>query len=851
MLIKQSLNPFQQKVFWTAIIVVATLVVFFPTLFNELTNWDDHAYINENPHIKALSLENIRWIFSNPFMGNYHPLTMISMAIDYKINELNPFVFHFTNLLLHTGNAVLVFFVIFALTGRLNVSVIAGLLFGVHTLHVESVSWVSERKDVLYALFYLAALFSYIRFGKKRERKWYWLSICLFVLSLLSKGQAVSLAVTLFLIDYFQGKKLFDQKSLVNKIPYFILAILFGFIAIKAQQGVSATEMVQTDGLQRIFFASYGFLMYIMKLILPVNLSAYYPYPNFAQGASLPVIYYLAPVAVLVFIVVLYFSFKRSKSVFFALSFFLVNIFLVLQLLPVGRAIMADRYAYVPSIGYCFIFGWFIGSTNILKNHRIGYAIATGYMILLGFLTFERTKDWKNSLVLWTDVISKGRSVPIAWYNRGNVHYGVSDYKKAIADYNECLKEDPRYLRAYINRGQAKTKLLDYKGAVSDYDELLGIDSGYVNAYINRAMSKRILRDLNASLHDYNVAIRLKPGQVELYASRGVVKFELKDVAGALADYDKAISLDPANPTGYSERAIIKKNSNDLAGALADYDIAIGLQPTNSDLYNNRGNLKYQRGDMENALKDYSEAIRCNPKEPLGFQNRGAAFYSQKKYSEALADYSAAISLNPKGADLYYTRALIEKELNDIAGARKDYLKAVELNPGYAMTDLKTSLGMASLQGVKLTFDQCFSMGQNFENQGKLTDAMSQYRKAVELKPDYAEGWHSLGTVYGKTGRYGEAINCFNNSMRYKKNYVEAMSDRGIAKAGMGRTNEALEDLAAAIRMNPEFAMAYFNRALVYLNTGKKELACIDLQKAAKLGNMDANVLYQKQCQGR
>ncbi len=207
--------------------------------------------------------------------------------------------------------------------------------------------------------------------------------------------------------------------------------------------------------------------------------------------------------------------------------------------------------------------------------------------------------------------------------------------------------------------------------------------------------------------------------------------------------------------------------------------------------------------------------------------------------------------MNSTGAELYYTRALIEKELNDIAGARKDYLKAVELNPGYAMTDLKTLLGMASLQGAKLTYEQCFSMGQNFENQGKLTDALSQYRKAVELKPDYAEGWHSLGTVYGKTGRFGEAINCFNNSMRYKPNYVEAMSDRGIAKAGMGHTDEALKDLAAAIRMNPEFAMAYFNRALVYLNTGKKELACIDLQKAAKLGNTDANTLFQKQCKGR
>ena len=290
MLEKRPANLIQSKVFWSAVIVVVTLIVFFPTLLNNLTNWDDRVYVNENPYIKAFSWENMKWIFSNSFMGNYHPLTMISLAIDYHINKFNPFTFHFTNLLLHTCNAVLVFLVIFALTGKMNLSVIAGLLFGVHTLHVESVSWVSERKDVLYAFFYLIALFYYIKFSKKKERKWYWLSLGFFMLSLLSKGQAVSLAVTLFLIDYFQGKKLFDQKGLVDKIPYFILAVIFGFIAIKAQQGVAATEMVHTEGQQRVFFSSYGFLMYLCKLVLPVFLSGYYPYPNLAQGADLPLI---------------------------------------------------------------------------------------------------------------------------------------------------------------------------------------------------------------------------------------------------------------------------------------------------------------------------------------------------------------------------------------------------------------------------------------------------------------------------------------------------------------------------------------------------------------------------------
>ncbi len=847
---KESVTLFQSKLFWSVLIAVVTIIVFFPTLFNSLTNWDDRVYVNENTYITVFSWDNIKWIFSNSYMGNYHPLTMLSLALDYQISQVNPFTFHLTNLLLHSGNAVLVFLVFFALTKRLNLSIIVGLLFGVHTLHVESVSWVSERKDVLYAFFYLLSLYFYVQFNNTKESKSYWLSLVFFMLSLLSKGQAVSLAITLFLIDYFQNKKLLDQKKLIEKIPYFILALIFGIVAIQAQQGVSATEMVNTEGQQRIFFSSYGFLLYLGKLILPIYLSAYYPYPNLAAGVDLPIQYYLAPVFVIAFFVLLFISYKRSKPVFFGLSFFLVNIFLLLQLLPVGGAIMADRYAYIPSVGYCFLFGFLILKKEYIPKINISYAIVAAYLLVLGVMTFSRTMVWKNNFTLWTDVVKKNSEVPLAWYNLGNAHSDTLNYKEAISNYDQSIRVSPLYYSAYINRANAKTKLNDHVGAIEDLNFVISHDSSLVNAYINRALARRNLQDYKGSLEDYKIAIRMKPTQPELYMSRGNVLFDLKDNEGALKDFAKALEINPKMVDAYANLAFVKKAMGNLAGAISDYDKAIELNPNNSEYYNNRGNLKFQMGRNEEALADYGRGMKANPKEYLSYKNRGAIFFILKDYPSALNDYSEAIKLNPAVADLWFTRSLIKKEMGDMSGAAADYKKTVELDANFGNEMYSSKLGLKPIQTIP-PYEQMNKEALNLDNQGMYQDAINMYKKALVLKPDYAEAWYNLGNTYGKTGKFPDAIASFNSAIASKKNFSEAYAGRGIANASQGKIQDALKDMSAAIKLKPDYAMVYLNRALIYLNNGKKELACVDLQKAVQLGYKEAYEIYQKECQGK
>ena len=467
------------KKFLLIAILLLTIVVYSPSFTAEFTNWDDGAYVVENQLIKNLSVENIKTIFSEYFISNYHPLSLLSLSIDYQIGGKTPFVYHFVNILLHLINIVLVFLMIFfilealGISRKIEIALITSALFAVHTLHVESVSWISERKDLLYSLFFLASIIFYIKFVKNRNVKFYLLSLFLFILSLLSKGMAVSLAPSLIAIDLLLKRKIFDKTLILEKLPFFVLSLLFGIIALHAQHtGEAIADGSVFNYYERILFAGYGFCQYHFKLLLPVNLSAIYPYPV-KIGTAIPAKFYFFFVLFVALCVGLFFIIKRSNFGRFGVLFFSINIIFVLQLIPVGSAIYADRYSYIPSIGYFFLIGiLFNHFSERKKNYRIlGLIIIFAYILMLSVMTFKRTKVWENSLTLWDDVLSKYTEVPIAWVNRGNVKYKAKDYQSAINDYNEALKLKPDHSQAFLNRATVKKEMGNLKAAIKDYNK--------------------------------------------------------------------------------------------------------------------------------------------------------------------------------------------------------------------------------------------------------------------------------------------------------------------------------------------------------------------------------------------
>src|SRR6266571_3392951 len=274
-------RSFKRTVLFLAVTLVLTVLSFSPSLDNGFTNWDDPGYVLENYSIRDLSQKNVANVFTSYLQGNYHPLTVLSYAVEYKFFQLDPKIYHITNLLLHVLNTTFVFWLIRLLTGRLETAAITAVLFGIHPLHVESVAWISERKDVLFSLFYLGSLISYVlSLTKVQDRVRYLImSLVLFILSLLSKGVAVTLPLVLLLIDYY-FKRTFTKKIFIEKIPFFLLSIGFGVIAILAQKSEGAIQTMTTYPFyDRLLIASYGIVTYLFKIFVPQQLSAFYPYP--------------------------------------------------------------------------------------------------------------------------------------------------------------------------------------------------------------------------------------------------------------------------------------------------------------------------------------------------------------------------------------------------------------------------------------------------------------------------------------------------------------------------------------------------------------------------------------------
>ena len=553
-----------------AAIVVISMLVYLPVLHNGLLAWDDQYYILDNPLIYNIHLGDI---FSKNVMGNYHPLTVLTLAIEYKIFGLDATGYHAVNLLIHLLNVILVFYAILLLNDKPGIALVASLLFGIHPLHVESVAWASELKDLLYTFFFLASYICYQKSIKDLNRKYYAFAIILFLASLLSKAMAASLPLVLLLTDYLKGRK-FETKVLLEKAPFFLLAIIFGIVAIAFQKSPEfVQEVTSFSFLQRIAFACYGFITYLYKFFVPINLSAYYPYP-LKTGNAIPIIYYGYIIILAALVAGSIYSLRFTKKIVFGLGFFAVTVFLVLQLLPIGDAIMADRYSYIPTIGLCYLAGEGMGYAWTKSYKWIAVVILSVFVVFFSITTYKRSQVWKDDWTLWDDAIQKYQTIPLAYYNRGLAYMNAGQLDLALNDYNKAIELKPKYTEAYVNRGN-------------------------------------ILRDngrQDEALNDYNKAIEINPIFSIAYFNRGILFMNQNRVNEALSDYNKTIEIRPTYYKAYSNRGVLFVNEKRYEEAIRDYSSAIDLQPDYSIAYYNRAMAKYYAGKKEEGCLDMQKA---------------------------------------------------------------------------------------------------------------------------------------------------------------------------------------------------------------------------------------------------
>ncbi|MBK8556420.1 MAG: tetratricopeptide repeat protein [Lewinellaceae bacterium] len=626
------------------IALAVTAICYLPSLSNKLVNWDDDANITENPNLQVINRESIANIFDidkGAVIGNYNPLPIFSFAVEkWFAGDFNTTLIHSTNLLLHLLTVYFAIRVLLLLgIGRWG-AFIGGLLFGIHPMRVESVAWATERKDVLFAVFFFAALAYYIRWVKTEDSgkrlRLYLIMLAMAVLSLFSKVQAVTLPLSMLAIDYLLRRPL-NFKLIIEKTPFWLLSLAFGLINLTTlrAQGSTDDDVTNFTFVDRLCIGAYSFCVYLYKLVFPYPMSPLYPYPK-----PLPGIVYAAPIGFLaVTALVIWWMRKDKRWWVFGFLFFFFNVMFLLQVFGAGQGYLADRFTYVPYFGFFAIAAWLYDKYSADAAKRSGLNIAFGILFaIFAIVTFRQIKVWENGETLWTHVIKfEGKTNSLPYWNRGQYYRGLGNFDASMKDYTEAIRISPKNPELYNSRGKT---------------------------FFDMAMS----------------------GKFDQQAGGLVLK--------AIQDYDAGLALETIKPSTKSElyinRGAAKAASGNLQDAVPDITAGLNLDPKNKNGYFNRSLIYFNLQQFDNAIKDYTSYLEIDPNNVNVWYERGMIKRSLKRNDEAIADLSHAIQLNPQFGIAYLERARAYAQAGNKAAAQQDYQRAAQYQ--YNMNDYDRQL---------------------------------------------------------------------------------------------------------------------------------------------------------------
>jgi protein O-mannosyl-transferase len=678
-------------------LAILTIIAFWSLKDCGFIDLDDPIYVHANAHVKSgLNANSVRQAFSSELVekcSNWHPITWLSLMLDYEIFGLNPSGYHLINLLLHVMNAMLLFLILHRMTKKLWASAFVAALFAIHPLHVESVAWIAERKDVLSTFFWMLTMGAYSYYVKHTGFRRYFFVLLFFVLGLMAKSMLVTFPMVLLLLDYWplqrfqknrqdckiqtegvkpvssdkqkqKSKKEQPAKNILEvnkpadfkykwsmvypllweKVPLFALSIFSCIVTYIAQQKGGAVASIQTISLGvRIGNAFISYIAYIGKMIWPSNLAVLYPHTGL-----------LAPWQVLgsifLFFGITLIIIWRAKEIPYLATgwlWYTGTLVPVIGILQIGSQAMADRYAYIPLIGLFIIVAW--GVPDLLEkwNYRKEILIASSALIIscLSIITWTQVGYWQNSITLFDQTLKVTDHNWLIYNNRGISHNSLGNYRQAMQDFAKAIEIKPNYIESYYNRGLAYNGLGNYRQA----------------------------------LEDFNKTIEKIPGNADPYISRGIAYNGLGNYRQALEDFNKSIQMRPGHAGAYSNRANAYISLGNYTQALEDYNEAIRLKADSEIIYYDRGTLYTMHGQYQLAIEDFSKTISLNPNYIKAYNNRGLTYTQMGLYQKGIENFNEAIRLKSDYADAYINRAYVYFNQGDNISGCRDARKACEL----------------------------------------------------------------------------------------------------------------------------------------------------------------------------
>lgn len=635
------------KKFWIlAAVFFMTVLAYAPIINNGFTYWDEEQYLLRNLDVRFLSFEGIKRIFSSTVFATYSPLTVLSFACEYHFFQYNPVVYHVTNLCLHLG----VVFFVYVLGLRLGLGflacILSTLIFAIHPIHVESVAWIVERKDVLYAFFYLAALCSYLKYVDEHKRRFYWLAVFFATASILSKAMALSLPLALLACEWVKGKKI-SLHSLFNKIPFFLVVVPVAAITFLLNARVPHTASVEA-----LFIWIWTFVFYIGKFFFPVELLPLYqlPLPATLQNPQ----YSISFLAFVVIIALLFFL-RKQKWFVFSILFYVCSVFFILRFDgKVDVSIVADRFMYLPCLGFCFLLG------NVLE-HRLNFwkvqnsrwrmpfvILCVALSVGLAAKTFYQCKVWQDAFSVWNYQIKKTPQEARAYDNLGAAYLRSGQLDMALSQLKKSAILDPKSCVSFNNIGLVYLAKKDFSKAVSSFQSAINVNPLFDSIiYNNLGVAFKDSGNLSNAADAFKKAIELDPRTLEARLNLSEILIAQDQKAQAEKLYLQNLAIDPSDDKTRFELINLYFHLKDeqKAKLLADKMIRDAVSP---ELMVQLGGLFYSANDPQRARACYQRAIKINPRYKFAYEELGKLLGNYEKLQAAIEVWQMGLRFYPR-----------------------------------------------------------------------------------------------------------------------------------------------------------------------------------------------------------
>jgi tetratricopeptide (TPR) repeat protein len=685
-------NNTRTKVIICIFLIVATFCVYAQVQDHEFINLDDDLYITNNLNVQAgLTRESVKWAFTTLHPPYWHPVTWLSHILDYQLYGLNPKGHYLTNLFFHIANSLLLFLVLLRMTGAVWQSAFVATMFAFHPLNVESVAWIAERKNVLSTLFWLMAMWAYLRYAEKPTIKRYGLVFLFFTLGLMSKPMLVTLPFVLFLLDYWPLRRLkFGQERsrnetsekttgkglglfrlVLEKVPLFCLIIASSIVTFYTQKIAGAVKSLDLFPLQpRLTNAMVSYLEYLGKIIWPEKLAVFYPHPGNALSVWQGVLCGLALVGVTIISIKLI-----RKAPYFAFGWFwyLGTLVPVIGIVQVGWQAMADRFIYIPLIGIFIIVAW--GLPELMAKWRYKkkvLSISAGILILILMpITWIQVSHWKNSITIFKHAIrvtdKTHPTFALVHNNLGIALVPEGKNREAISHYKMAIRIKPDYALPHHNLGIALVAEGKNEEAISHYKMAIKLKPYYADAHYNLGVALIYVKMTEEAIDYFKEAIRIRPGFADAHYNLGI--------------------------------ALVAKGKNEEA--ISHYKMAIKIKPNYADAHNNLGNALSAEGKTEEAIDYFKEAIRVQPDYAKAYNNLGIALVAEGKNKEAIDYYKEAIRILPGFYVAHYNLGIVLFQKAEIREAIHHFRETLRLKPDLIAARDYLKLALLQLQKIE------------------------------------------------------------------------------------------------------------------------------------------------------